>query len=56
MYNSTLSLFQLHSLFRRMGCVNGRPALTNEDLDFIARNTAVTREEVDQAYANFLEK
>ena len=32
-----------------MGCVNGKSiALTEEDLDFISRNTAVSREEVGE--------
>jgi len=31
-----------------MGCVNGKSVLTEEDLDFISRNTAATREEVDR--------
>ncbi len=39
--------FFLSGLLRRMGCVNGKSVgLTDEDLDFISRNTAVTREEV----------
>ena len=39
-----------------MGCAGGKPALTEEDLDFIARNTAVSRDEVDRQYQNFLVK
>lgn len=39
-----------------MGCVNGKPVLTDEDLEFIANHTAITREEVDRQYENFLEK
>jgi len=39
-----------------MGCVNGKPALTEEDLDFIANHTAISRDEVDRQYENFLEK
>ena len=39
-----------------MGCVNGKPVLSEDDLDFIAKNTAVTRDEVDRQYENFLEK
>ena len=39
-----------------MGCVNGKPCLSEEDLDFIARNTAVSREDVDRQYENFLTK
>jgi len=37
-----------------MGCINGRPVLSQEDLDFIANHTAITRDEVDQQYENFL--
>jgi hypothetical protein len=39
-----------------MGCVNGKPVLTEEDLEFIATHTAITREEVDQVprLQNFL--
>jgi len=40
--------FQFSSITGRMGCVNGKPALTEEDLEFIANHTAITREEVDQ--------
>ncbi len=39
-----------------MGCINGKPGLSEEDLDFIARNTAVSREDVDRQYENFLAK
>ena len=37
-----------------MGCVNGKPVLSDEDLDFIANHTAVSRDEVDKNYQNFL--
>ena len=37
-----------------MGCVNGKPVLSEEDLDFIANHTAVSRDEVDKNYQNFL--
>lgn len=37
-----------------MGCVNGKPVLSDEDLDFIANHTAVSRDEVDIQYQNFL--
>ena len=37
-----------------MGCVNGKPVLSEEDLDFIANHTAVSRDEVDIQYQNFL--
>ncbi len=37
--------------------MNGRQrGLSEDDLDFIARNTAVTREEVDAQYQNFLQR
>lgn len=39
-----------------MGCVNGKPVLREEDLDFIANHTAISREQVDQHYDNFLQK
>jgi hypothetical protein len=39
-----------------MGCVNGKPVLTEEDLEFIATHTAISREEVDQQYDHFLQK
>lgn len=39
-----------------MGCVNGKALLTDDDLDYIAANTAVQRTEVDEYYKNFLEK
>ena len=37
-----------------MGCATSRPELSIEDLDFIANHTAITRDEVDQQYENFL--
>jgi len=37
-----------------MGCVNGKPVLSDADLDFIATHTAVSREQVDRQYENFL--
>ena len=46
--------FQVVQLFVRMGCVNGKPVLSDNDLDFIANHTAVTRDEVDRQYENFL--
>ena len=39
-----------------MGCVNGSPLLDEKDLEFIATYTAVTRDEVDRQYENFLTK
>jgi len=41
-------------LNRIMGCVNGKPVLSDADLDFIATHTAVSREQVDRQYENFL--
>merc|ERR1711881_734328 len=37
-----------------MGCVNGTPVLSTQDLDFIADHTAVSRQEVEEQYENFL--
>jgi len=37
-----------------MGCVNGTPVLSKQDLDFIADHTAVSRDEVEEQYENFL--
>ena len=31
-----------------MGCVNGKPVLSDEDLDFIANHTAISRDLVDK--------
>lgn len=39
-----------------MGCVQGKTVLTEEDLNFIAEHTAVSRQEVDEQYENFLAK
>jgi len=39
-----------------MGCVHGTPVLTDEDIDFIARNTAMNREAVEAQYKSFLQK
>ena len=39
-----------------LGCVNASPVLSQEDLDFIADNTAIARDEIDQHYDNFLSK
>jgi len=36
------------SLQSEMGCVNGKPVLSDEDLDFIANHTAISRDQVDQ--------
>jgi len=35
-----------------MGCVNGKPVLSDEDLDFIANHTAISRDQVDQVSEN----
>ncbi len=55
-FEQILLQIQAFSLFTKMGCVNGKPALTEEDLDFIANHTAVSREEVDRQYEHFLVK
>merc|ERR1712180_452475 len=39
-----------------MGCVQGKSILTDEDIDFIARNTAMKREAVEIQYKTFLQK
>jgi len=39
-----------------MGCVQGKSVLTEEDIDFIARNTAMKREAVEIQYKTFLQK
>jgi Ca2+-binding EF-hand superfamily protein len=39
-----------------MGCVQGKSVLTDEDIDFIARNTAMKREAVEMQYKTFLQK
>merc|ERR1712165_329166 len=39
-----------------MGCVHATTILTNEDIDFIARNTAMKREAVEMQYKTFLQK
>ena len=39
-----------------MGCVQGKSVLTDEDIDFIARNTAMKREAVEIQYKTFLQK
>ena len=48
------NLLQVIELNRIMGCVNGKPVLSDADLDFIATHTAVSREQVDRQYENFL--
>jgi len=37
-----------------MGCVNGKEALSEKDLEFISQNTDISREEVEEQYNNFL--
>ena len=39
-----------------MGCVIGKPKLTDEELDFIARSTNQSRDIVEKQYRNFHEK
>jgi len=47
---------KIQELNRIMGCTNGKPVLSDEDLDFIANNTAASRDQVDEQYENFLGK
>jgi len=42
------------SFKRSMGCINGKSLLTEEDMEFIARNTAMDRDKVESQYQNFL--
>jgi Ca2+-binding EF-hand superfamily protein len=37
-----------------MGCINGKSVLTDDDIDFIAKNTAMDRGKVEAQYTNFL--
>merc|ERR1712061_11476 len=37
-----------------MGCVHATTILTNEDFEFIAKNTALTKVQVESRYQNFL--
>lgn len=39
-----------------MGCINGKSILTEEDIEFIARNTAMDQMAVESQYRNFLSK
>merc|ERR1712001_765980 len=39
-----------------MGCVHATTILTNEDFEFIAKNTALTKVQVEKQYQNFLKK
>lgn len=45
-----------HLFLPKMGCMNGKEILTEEDKDYIAQNTAISREEIDQHHENFLQK
>ena len=38
-----------------MGSANGKPGLATEDLDYIAKHTAVSHEEVKLQYEDFLQ-
>ena len=49
-------LFLQHLFLPKMGCVGGKEILTEEDKEYIAQNTAATREEIDQQHENFLQK
>eukprot|EP00092_Neocalanus_flemingeri_P020565 GFUD01022279.1.p1 GENE.GFUD01022279.1~~GFUD01022279.1.p1 ORF type:complete len:209 (+),score=34.92 GFUD01022279.1:140-766(+) len=39
-----------------MGCVHGTKILTEEDIDFIAKNTAMDKAQVENQYQSFLKK
>jgi len=39
-----------------MGCINGKSPLTEEDMNYIARNTAMEKDAVEKQYQNFLTK
>merc|ERR1712066_159406 len=39
-----------------MGCINGKQLLNEEDLSYIARNTAMDKDSVEKQYQNFLKK
>jgi len=39
-----------------MGCINGKQLLNEEDLNYIARNTAMDKDAVERQYQNFLKK
>jgi len=41
---------------RVIGYTHDKPVLSEEDLDFIANNTAASRDQVDEQYENFLGK
>ena len=58
--SNNMSLKKLGSMFiglnQKLGFVSKKKVLSDEDLDFIARNTSISREKVDEQYENFLEK
>ena len=39
-----------------MGCTNGKEILSEEDKNYIAQNTAISRDEIDVHHVNFLQK
>jgi len=39
-----------------MGCANGKQVLTEDDFNYLASHTALSREEVEEKYRNFLER
>ena len=39
-----------------MGCIAGSPTLTDEELDFVAKNTAQSREQINRQYQYFRQK
>merc|ERR1739838_280194 len=41
---------------RKMGCVQGKSILTEEDINFIAKNTAMDKTQVENQYQIFLKK
>merc|ERR1711963_1391644 len=41
---------------RIMGRANGKPVLSDEDMEFIAKHTAVSRDQIDEQYEHFLGK
>ena len=53
---TTNKLCLQHLFLPKMGCMNGKEILTEEDKDYIAQNTAISREEIDQHHENFLQK
>lgn len=39
-----------------MGCANGKQVLTEDDFNYLASHTALSREEVEEKYRHFLER